>query len=293
MIPDVVSTPRLRLRALTRRDLVVFRKLYCDAGTMRHIGRPLRPAEAAPSLRATVEAACQPDGPKFFVIVQGGNRRSIGLCSIRGFSEPMRRVELGIMLVRAARGHGYAREAFVALIEATFRALPIDMVWVQHSRANAGAARLNEALGFRLLQVPCPGVTKVRQRVWTMRRSEARFSSDQPTKGNTMSSIIGFLENAGRDAALRHASREQLLRRMREEKIESTLGSALLQPRLSTLNGLLGVRDTMFCLNQAKPPPKKKAPARKKPAKAPPKKAPAKKAPAKKPAKKAPAKRKR
>lgn len=103
-----------------------------------------------------------------------------------------------------------------------------------------------------------------------------------------MSNIIGFLERAGRDAAMRHASRAQLLRRMSEENIEQSLQEALLRPQGSALATLLGVRDTMYCQNQSIAPPKKKAPA-KAPAKAPLKK----KAPAKKPAKKAPPKRKR
>ncbi|MEO8803777.1 MAG: hypothetical protein ABI304_06470 [Rudaea sp.] len=107
-----------------------------------------------------------------------------------------------------------------------------------------------------------------------------------------MSNIIGFLENAGRDAVLRHASREQLLRMMREEEIESTLQNALLQPQRMAIDGLLGVRETMYCNNQAVKAPKKKAPAKKTPGKAPPKKAPAKKPAKKAPAKKAPAKRK-
>ena len=107
-----------------------------------------------------------------------------------------------------------------------------------------------------------------------------------------MSNIIGFLEQAGRDAALRHATRAELLRRVGEENIEQTLQDALLQPQATALASLLGARETMYCLNQSSEPPrtKIKAPAKKKPAKAPPKK---KKAPAKKPAKKTPAKRKR
>ncbi|MGA9333179.1 MAG: hypothetical protein WBV39_02760 [Rudaea sp.] len=100
-----------------------------------------------------------------------------------------------------------------------------------------------------------------------------------------MSNIIGFLETAGRDAAWRHATREQMLRAMQHERIEPAMSDALLQPERMAIDGLLDVRETMYCINRAAPPPKK-APAKKTPAKAPPKKAPAKK-----PAKKAPAKR--
>ena len=99
-----------------------------------------------------------------------------------------------------------------------------------------------------------------------------------------MSNVIGFLENVGRDAALRHASREQLLQAMQREEIAPQWRSALLQPDRSPLDGLLGGRETMYCQNHSVTPPKI-APPKKTPAKAPPKKAPAK------PAKKAPAKR--
>ena len=98
-----------------------------------------------------------------------------------------------------------------------------------------------------------------------------------------MSNVIGFLEQLGGNAAMRHANRDVLLKAMREEEIAPTLQSALLQPQRSMLDDLADARNTMYCKNQATPPPKKKAPAKKKPAK---------KAPARKPAKKAPAKRK-
>ncbi|MGH8041586.1 MAG: hypothetical protein ACREPN_06030 [Rudaea sp.] len=97
-----------------------------------------------------------------------------------------------------------------------------------------------------------------------------------------MSNIIGFLENAGRNAAMRHASRAQLLRALQGEGIEPVAQTALLQPQRSRLDALLAARETMYCANESITPPKKK-----------PAKKPAKKAPAKKPAKKAPAKRKR
>lgn len=81
-----------------------------------------------------------------------------------------------------------------------------------------------------------------------------------------MSNIIGFLEQAGADAALRHASRETLLELMRQD----TFG----EPAID-------YRETMYCLVLPVKTPKK-APPKKKPAKAPPKKMPAKKAPASK-----------
>ena len=93
-----------------------------------------------------------------------------------------------------------------------------------------------------------------------------------------MSNVIGFLEQAGRDAAMRHASREQLLLAMRKENIEPALQDAVLRPHATALGALLGAREVMFAPNTKAPKPAAKKPA--------------KKAPAKKPAKKAPTKRK-
>jgi len=96
-----------------------------------------------------------------------------------------------------------------------------------------------------------------------------------------MSNVIGFLENAGRSAALRYASREQLLQAMQREQIEPALCAALLQPERMTIDSLLGVREKMYAQNKTIVPPKPKTAPAKTPAKAPPKKTPAKKAPTK------------
>lgn len=99
-----------------------------------------------------------------------------------------------------------------------------------------------------------------------------------------MRTVIAFLEHVGRDASLRHASREALLHAMHDEKIEATARAAMAHAQRPVLDDLAGARDIMYLKNTAIAPPKKKTPARKKSAK---------KAPRKKPAKKVPAKRKR
>ena len=83
-----------------------------------------------------------------------------------------------------------------------------------------------------------------------------------------MSNIVGFLENAGRNAAMRYAAREELLQLMKREGFAT-------EP--AALTAVLGARPTMYLSNEKITPPKKKR---------------AKKTPAKKPAKKAPAKKK-
>jgi len=279
----VILTPRLRLRALAARDLALFRALYGDAKTMRHIGKPLSRTLAAASLHATLAATRKPGGLRFYTIVERQSRRGIGMCSARSATWDERGAELGIMLLPAACGRGYAREALRALIDDAFSRLPIEAVWVQYRRANTDAAQLCDSLDFDRVLLPGAG-TSVRRCVTIPRRPERRDHPYQPARGATMSNIIGFLEQTGANAAMRHASREVLLQAMRDEEVAPEQRNALMQARRSVLDDLTGARDTMYLKNTAIAPPKKKAPAKKKPAK---------KAPAKKPAKKAPAKRKK
>lgn len=87
-----------------------------------------------------------------------------------------------------------------------------------------------------------------------------------------MSNVIGFLEQAGRDAAMRHASREQLLHAMRAGNIEPAMQKAVLRPNAAALAALLGAREVMFSPNTKAPKPAAKKPAKKAPAKKPAKK---------------------
>jgi RimJ/RimL family protein N-acetyltransferase len=270
-----IASARLRLRALAARDLALFCTLYADPATMRFIGRPYARSVAATSLRATLQAMRRPDGPCFFVIADKLNGCDAGLCSIQPIAARERSAEVGVMLTRAARRKGYASEALTALIAAAFETLPIDTVWVQYRKANRGAAHLFGALGFHESDGWRPQGARRRLCVRILQRFRWRKHAIQPQMGVPMSNVIGFLESVGRDAALRHASREQLLHAMQGENIAPQLQSALLDSGRMEIDSLLGVREKIYCSNFPVKTPKK-APA-KTPAKAPPKKAPAKK----------------
>lgn len=266
MSAPALETARLRLRALEPVDRALFHQLYGDAETMRHIGRAASERENNASFRATLNATRKSRRPRFFTILKKRGA-PIGLCSIRSISVRDRSAEVGIMLVRSALRRGYGSEALSALVDVTFGALPIDIVWAQYRPANAGIARLIESLGFSATNGWRPRGARMGRRVRVLQRSAWRKPSDQ-LGDYSMSNIIGFLENAGRDAAMRHANREQLLKIMERAGIAS---------ERSVLDSLLGARETMFASNEKIAPPQKK---------------PVKKTPAKKPAKKAPSKKK-
>lgn len=214
----MILTPRLRLRALSTRDLALFRALYCDAETMRYIGKPLSRSVAAVSLRLTVAATRKPGGLRFYTIVERQSRHALGTCSLRPAAWDKRGVELGIMLVRAARSHGFAHEALRALIDVAFSNLHIHTVWVQHCHVGVGIARLSEALGFRPTRKKCLQKRRSRQIFQLLRRPRINFSNAHK-KGNPVKpNIIAFLEQVGRDASMRHANHAALLHAMREEE---------------------------------------------------------------------------
>ena len=57
--------------------------------------------------------------------------------------------EIGVMLLPAAQGRGFAREVVGALVALVFSACPgIDRVWARHRVDHAAAAALMRAVGF-------------------------------------------------------------------------------------------------------------------------------------------------
>jgi RimJ/RimL family protein N-acetyltransferase len=273
---------RWRLRALDAGDAGLYAQLYGDARTMRYIGPPLSRRACRDSLRETLRRAQAPRGPRLLTIIDARDGAALGICALQPVAR--RCVELGIMLTAAARGTGIAHECAGALIDAAFETLPIGAVWVQYHVANAAARRVFAGLGFVPGLVPRPRSARRGFEVAYVARSA--WSRSSHPGGKSMSSIIEFLENMGRDAGLRHASAERLQQAMQEQRIAPHLRAVLLAADAQGIESLIGTRERVYCATFPVRVPKK-APGKtpKKPVKAPPK-------PAKRPAK-APAKPKR
>lgn len=269
------ARPRLQLRALRDADARLFCALYCDAETMRFVAPALARDQALASFHATLQATRRQRAPRFFVVLEGRPGRAIGLCSIQAIARRERAAELGIMLAPGARQRRLAQPAMRHLMRLAFETLSIDLIWVQYRAANVAAARLFAGLGFAPRLRARPRTARPTQTVRFLHRSTWQTISNQPCGGKCMSNIIGFLENVGRDAALRHASREQLLQAIRDEHLPAAQGAALTGADRGALDALLGTEHTLYCSNFPVKPPKK-APG-KQPSKAPPKKAPPKK----------------
>ena len=273
----------LRLRALHPTDQALFCALYGDVETMKFIGPPLESRIAIGRFAALIESGDAMDCPRFFAITQAHPVETVGFCGIQPPDDRMRGAEIGIVLEACARGRGYGSFVIKRLIETAFALLPIDCVWVQYRASNKAAERLFAGAGFKPAAMR-PYRVRQTQRIRLLDRAALGLVSNREGEAK-VSNVIRFIESVGRDAALRHASEGQLEAAMRRDRIAPSVRAAILARDSASLETLLEVRETLYCVLMTPEP--KKAPTKKpvkKPKKAPPKK------PAKKPAK--PAKKK-
>jgi RimJ/RimL family protein N-acetyltransferase len=165
-----VETDRLQMRPLALEDEALYCHLYTDAETMRFIGAPLSTERAAKSFRgALVGMQRSPIERLFLIVIEKASRQDVGVCSLQNFDAQRRSVQAGVMFIAAARAQGYAKEAFVGLIQQVFSQLPVDELWVQFAAEHMVVERGVTSVGFvrRHEAAPEDGPQRC---VWTVRR---------------------------------------------------------------------------------------------------------------------------
>jgi RimJ/RimL family protein N-acetyltransferase len=166
------ETRRLQMRRLVENDEELYCGLYTDADTMRHIGVPLSPEQAARSFRkALTWSIKQLADPLLFAMLEKSTQLAIGLCAIQPFEATTRSAEIGMMLKSETRARGYATEGLAALVTVAFSALPIDAVWVQYSPEHTAAERLVIRVGFARCADTEIGNARSAKCVWSVDRS--------------------------------------------------------------------------------------------------------------------------
>lgn len=164
------DTARLRMRPLDATDEALYRGLYTDAETMRHICAPLSPQRVARSFQASIRQPRPPAGPFLFAVLEKPTLRRIGICAAVRIEPETARAEVGVMLQSDARGRGYARESLRGMVHSTFRAHPVETVWVQCSALNPVVERMVGSIGFVLDEQAMAGLGPLLQRTWSVRR---------------------------------------------------------------------------------------------------------------------------
>ena len=146
----VLSTSRLRLRALDDRDAEALFAVSGDPEVARFLSRPAwsRVDQAREKIARDREAMRKGEYVQLGIErVEDG--RVLGDCCLFKFMAGQRRAEIGYSLRRDAWGHGYAHEATGALIGWGFGELGLHRIEADIDPRNTASARVLERHGFQ------------------------------------------------------------------------------------------------------------------------------------------------
>jgi RimJ/RimL family protein N-acetyltransferase len=183
MPADANETGAVRLRSLAQGDEPLFRALYTDAQTMRFVGSPWTPAEAARRFRAII---CRQDestpADRFLVIEGKSTREPMGICGSSHYDRVGMRVEVGVMLLALGQRAGAGRGALMALVDHLFESPLVAEVYARVAVGHSAASNLARRAGFRPDPVARGGEQDVGEHQWSAHRSTWR-TSEKPTAG--------------------------------------------------------------------------------------------------------------
>lgn len=177
------ETERPRLRPLEAGDEALFHALYTDPVTMRFVGVPWVPAEAAKRFRRILQRGQQSTpADRYLVIVGQATADPLGICGSSHYDPVTMRLELGMMLLLRGRRLGVARGALTALVDYMFRESPAVELYARFATANMAARNVMARTGFRPVHVAEVERHKSTMCEWSILRSKWR-TPDQSTVG--------------------------------------------------------------------------------------------------------------
>ena len=143
------TTQQLTIHHLSESDLSVFEALYCNTATMQNIATPYSADQIPAMFQRCLKADRKTDSERrFYSLKSRRDQSAMGMMSRvpTGFSQAP--AELGIMLLKKARGTGCSDEALASLCLYCFEQLQMPAVMVRCHPQNKGACQLNIRLGF-------------------------------------------------------------------------------------------------------------------------------------------------
>jgi [ribosomal protein S5]-alanine N-acetyltransferase len=145
------ETDRFRLRPLTSADEGLYRDIYCNADTMRYVGKPLSHDDAGRSFRAAVKQTADASSPIHFLAIEERSRgNEIGICGVHHGVPALGEAEIGIMLKSDARRERFSHEAFGAFISHLFASSSVERLWVRYAIGHVAVDRMVSRLGFAM-----------------------------------------------------------------------------------------------------------------------------------------------
>jgi len=145
-----LDAPRLRLRALTERDVDALFGIFSDPGMMRYWSTPpMRDRAEAEELvaKASQDVAGKTAFP--WGVERKEDARLLGTCTLFHLDTRNMRAEIGYGLASAYWRQGYMREALDALISFAFGTLKLRRLEADVDPQNGNSLRILAKLGFR------------------------------------------------------------------------------------------------------------------------------------------------
>lgn len=145
-----LRTARLGFAHWRRDDLSRAQALWGDASVARYITAEgcFTPEEIEERLQLEIRRQ-ETLGVQYWPLFLLGTETCIGCCGLRSFEGPEGEFELGIHLLPAFWGQGYAGEAARAVIRLAFGTLHATGIVAGHHPDNAASAGLLARLGFQ------------------------------------------------------------------------------------------------------------------------------------------------
>ena len=146
----VLSTERLRLRALCQADAPELLALYADAEVMRHWIHP--PWTALAQAQAAIDEARRDlaGGRSLHLAIEARlEGRLAGSCALYDIAHEHRRATLGYLLAAPYWGQGMGREALQALLGHGIGTLGLERIEAEVTPHNFASKSLLARLGFR------------------------------------------------------------------------------------------------------------------------------------------------
>jgi [ribosomal protein S5]-alanine N-acetyltransferase len=144
-----LEAPRVRLRALTDRDIDALFAIFSDEVMMRFWSTlPMKERAEAERYLASIRSGFADQTLFQWGVERRDDGEVLGTCTLFNFHRASRRAELGYCLRSPWWGKGYMGEALAALIDYAFGTLRLRRLEADVDPGNAASLRILERMGF-------------------------------------------------------------------------------------------------------------------------------------------------
>ncbi|MCL9804958.1 GNAT family N-acetyltransferase [Flavobacterium amniphilum] len=146
-----LTTDRLILRQLSESDAGAIFILRSDAAINKYLNRPLSNTldDALQFIRKIRENSTL----NYWAITQKGDEKLIGTICLFGFSEEVKKGEIGYELLHEYQGKGFVTEATKEVITYAFQTLKLESIEAFTHKDNGSSSKVLENLNFKLTGV--------------------------------------------------------------------------------------------------------------------------------------------